>query len=142
MDEEDISSIKENANKFYIKNYTIGTVETYEKTILNTSFTLESNNLPIAPKKVKVFGGNYNEDGVVFPVTYISFISDNLEDIAYSSSNTQIYKEIENALNYYLVRLKSPQDVLKFAIPNYVPLTIGLNCMIDSESVSESTVPW
>ena len=139
MDEENISSIKENANKFYIKNYSIGTVETYEKTILNTSFTLESNNLPIAPKKVKVFGGNYIEGKTVFPVTYISFISDNLEDIAYSSSNTQIYKEIEDALNYYLVRLKSPQDVLKFAIPNYVPIAIGINCMINSESVSEST---
>lgn len=138
-DEENIASIKENANKFYIKNYTIGTVETYEKTILNTSFTLESNNLRIAPKKVKVFGGNYTEDGIVFPVTYISFISDNLEDIAYSSSSTQIYQEIENSLNYYLARLKSPQDVLKFAIPTYVPIAIGMNCIIDSESISEST---
>ena len=54
----------------------------------------------IAPKKVKVFGGNYTEDGLTYPVTYISFISDNLEDIAYSSSNTKIYKEIENSLNY------------------------------------------
>ena len=138
-DEESIASIKENANKFYIKNYTIGTVETYEKTILNTSFTLESNNMRIAPKKVKVFGGNYTEDGLTYPVTYISFISDNLEDIAYSSSNTKIYKEIENSLNYYLTRLKSPQDVLKFAIPNYVPITIGMNCIIDSEAISEST---
>ena len=138
-DEESIASIKENANKFYIKNYTIGTVETYEKTILNTSFTLESNNMRIAPKKVKVFGGNYTEDGLTYPVTYISFISDNLEDIAYSSSNTKIYKEIENSLNYYLTRLKSPQDVLKFAIPNHVPITIGMNCIIDSEAITQST---
>ena len=38
-----------------------------------------------------------------------------------------------------MTRLKSPQDVLKFAIPNYVPITIGMNCIIDSEAISEST---
>lgn len=132
-DEEDISSIKKNATKFYISNYSVGTKESYENTVLNTVFKIDSLG-EIRPKKVKVYGGLYlNEStGIKQPVTYISFISNNLEDISTSSMSNEQYNDIEESLNYYLGRLKSPQDTIKFAAPEYVALAFGIRCSVSS----------
>lgn len=137
-DEEDASSIKNNATKFYISNYSVGTRESYENTILNTVFKVEDLGL-VEPKKVRVYGGMYlNPDtGIKQPVTYISFISNNLEDLATSSLSSEQYNNIEESLNYYLGRLKSPQDVLKFEPPEYVALAFGINCSVSSETSTE-----
>lgn len=139
-DNEDINSVKENATKFYIDNYSIGTKESYEKAVLNTEFTVEGIN--IKPKKVIVYGGQYtdSETNLTIPATYISFTSDGLDDIATSTDRDDLYLRIENILNYYLGRLKSPQDTIKFAIPNYIPISVGVNCLLDSEDTSEDSV--
>lgn len=135
-DEESLISIKENAPKFYISNYTIGTKESYEKTILNTEFRVGSYN--IKPKKVIVFGGKYENSstGINNQVTYVSFISDGLDDLAYDSNRDSEYTQIENVLNYYISRLKSPQDTVKFTAPSYITLAVGVNCTIDSSKKS------
>lgn len=143
-DEETITEIKENATKFYISNYSVGTKESYEKTILNTSFRLSTKNgatgLEIKPKKVRVYGGEYTDksSGLKQPVTYVSFISDNLEDVVTSSMKDETYTDIQDALNYYLAKLKSPQDTLKFQPPEYVPISLGLNCSIYSDRATRS----
>lgn len=135
---EDINSIKENATKFYIENYSVGTKESYEKTILNTEFTIE--NLTIKPKKVIVYGGTYTDEeaNISTPVTYISFTSDYLDDIATYENSDELYDRIESVLNYYLGRLKSPQDTIKFSVPTYIPISVGVNCSIDTSDKSES----
>ena len=136
-DEETIAEIKDNAPRFYISNYSVGTKESYENTILNTSFKIEGMG-EIIPKKVRVYGGNYlNSAGIKNPVTYISFISNNLEDIATSGITVDQYNQIEESLNYYLGRLKSPQDVLKFEVPYYVALAVGMKCSVSNRTSTE-----
>lgn len=139
-DNEDINSIKENATKFYIENYSIGTKESYEKTVLNTEFSVEGIN--IKPKKVIVYGGQYtdSETNITIPATYISFTSDGLDDITHLTDKDDIYQRIENVLNYYLSRLKSPQDTIKFVVPNYIPIAVGINCLLDVDDTSEESV--
>lgn len=137
-DEEDLNSIKENATKYYISSYSIGTKESYEKTILNTEFKVGTYN--IKPKKTIVYGGEFTDDtGNSKPVTYVSFLSDGLDDLTYDSDKEERYTQIEEALNYYLSRLKSPQDTVKFAVPNYIPLAIGVNCTLSTSSTTEGT---
>lgn len=137
-DEEDLNSIKENATKYYTVNYAVGTKETYEKTILNTEFRVGSYN--IKPKKVIVFGGEYEDaSNVKSNVTYVSFLSEGLDDLSYDTDREEKYEKIENVLNYYLSRLKSPQDIVKFTVPSYISLAVGVNCSIDSSSKSENT---
>lgn len=137
-DEEDMNSIKENATKYYISSYSIGTKESYEKTILNTEFKVGT--YSIKPKKTIVYGGEYTDDtGNSKPVTYVSILSDGLDDLIYDSDKEERYKQIEEALNYYLSRLKSPQDTVKFAVPNYIPLAVGVNCTLSTSSTTEGT---
>lgn len=137
--EESISEIKEEAPKFYINNYTAGTKEAYENTIANMEFVI--GNETVRPSKVQVFGGQtYDEYGNVFPVTYVSFIADNLEDLVTSSINpdeTSPYVQIDDTLNYYLAKLKSPQDTLKFIAPNYVAYSLGLTCTVNQSQVDD-----
>ena len=129
-DEEAVYKIKENAPKFYINNYTAGTKEAYENTISNMEFAIDTT--VVRPKKVQAYGKDLMaENGTTRPVTCISFIADGLEDIVTAnSSNTSAYKAIEEALDYYLVKLKSPQDVLKFVPPSYVAFALGLDCTV------------
>ena len=136
-DEEDSNSIKENATKYYIMNYTVGTKETYEKTILNTEFKVDG--YTIKPKKVIVYGGEYEDEETKTKnqVTYVSFISNGLDDLVYDSDRDEDYTKIENVLNYYLSRLKSPQDIVKFAVPSYIPLAVGVNCTLNSSNKAE-----
>lgn len=137
-DEEDTLSIKNNATKFYISNYSVGTRESYENTVLNTVFKIDDLG-EIRPKKVRVYGGMYlNPDtGIKLPVTYISFISNNLEDLATSGISDEQYNKIEESLNYYLGRLKSPQDTIKFEPPEYVSLALGIKCFVSNDSSTE-----
>lgn len=128
--EETVIDVKNNAPKFYINNYSAGTKEAYENSILNMEFAIESTR--VRPKKVQVYGSTMvTETGTVQPITCISFIADGIEDVVTANSSTNSsYSAIEEALNYYLSRLKSPQDVLKFVAPNYVPFALGLTCTV------------
>lgn len=136
-DEETSAEVKINAPKFYINNYTAGTKEAYEKTILNMEFPIGGT--PIRPKKVQVYGSTQTtENGLSQPITCISFIADNLEDLVTSNNSTDsTYSKIEESLNYYLSRLKSPQDTLKFVAPTYVPFSLGLNVTLSKDATED-----
>lgn len=128
--EETVADIKENAPKFYVNNYTAGTKEAYETVIGNMDFVI--NGMVSRPKQVQVYGGQeQDENGNILPVTCISFIADGLEDLVTDSTQADPYASIEESLNYYLERLKSPQDSLKFVPPNYISFALGLHCRID-----------
>ena len=128
--EETVADIKENAPRFYVNNYTAGTKEAYETVIGNMDFII--NGMVSRPKQVQVYGGQeQDENGNVLPVTCISFIADGLEDLVTDSTQSDPYASIEESLNYYLERLKSPQDSLKFVPPNYISFALGLHCRID-----------
>lgn len=147
-DPETISEIKVNAPKHYIKNYTVGTRESYENTILNTTLTVKTDNsitsdeesIQLSPKKVRVYGGyDLEEDGRSVRKTKISFIADGLEDIvtSYKDTSDTIYDHILDALNIYLDKVKSPQDILKFEPPNFVNFALGLQLILNREEVKD-----
>lgn len=134
-DEETVADVKNNAPKFYVNYYTAGTKEAYENTISNMEFSIGSSK--VIPKKVQVYRGTKTtEQGLSQYVTCVSFIADGIEDIVTSNnSNSSAYDEIEKALNYYLFKLKSPQDTLTFVPPNYVPFALGLTCIVKKDEV-------
>lgn len=134
-DEESISSIKRNAIKEYTKYYTIGTKESYQNTIANSTFkfTIDGNSYIISPKKVNVYGGYENR----VPVTRVSFIGEGMDDLSTLSLDDDVYLEITKALNNYLARLKSPQDTLRFVAPVYTSFAVGLKCNVKSDNSSE-----
>lgn len=139
-DEEKVYEIKKNAPKYYINNYTAGTKEAYENTIGNMNFNVEIGGTPtnLKPKRVQVYGGTQTTtNGSVLPVTYISFLAEGLEDIQNSSTSEDAYTAIEESLNYYLTRLKSPQDTLKFTPPNYIAYALGIKCKVSREDVDD-----
>ena len=147
-DPETISEIKVNAPKHYIKNYTVGTRESYENTILNTTLNVKTDNsiasdiqsIQLSPKKVRVYGGyDLENDGREVRKTKISFIADGLEDIvtSYKDTSDTIYDHILDALNIYLDKVKSPQDILKFEPPNFVNFAIGLELTLNREEVKD-----
>lgn len=134
--EETIVDVKREAPKYYITNYTTGTKEAYEQAVLNMKLKLE--NVTLVPSKVQVFGSTSTDDnGNLLPVTCISFIAPGLEDLIQDNEAADNYADIEEALNYYLTRLKSPQDTLKFSPPNYVDFSIGIKCKVDKEKVDD-----
>lgn len=147
-DPETISEIKVNAPKHYIKNYTVGTRESYENTILNTTLTVKTDDsilsdtpsIQLSPKKVRVYGGyDLENDGREVRKTKISFIADGLEDIvtSYKDTSNTIYDHILDALNIYLDKVKSPQDILKFEPPNFVNFAIGIQLILDRNEVRD-----
>lgn len=137
-DEETIIDIKANAPKFYITNYTAGTKEAYENAVANMEFSIKNFPKPIKPRKVQVYGDKReDENGNILPVTCISFIADGMDDLITDSSLEDPYSDIEEALNYYLTRLKSPQDSLRFVPPNYISFAIGLKCRVNKEEVDD-----
>lgn len=130
VDEESINDIKRNTIKSYTKYFSIGTKEAYEKAIANTEFRVNEIGT-IKPKKVHVYGDYFtSEKGGKQLVTYVSFIGSGLEDLGYMSTKTNPYEKVEQALNYYLIRLKSPQDIIKFAPPEYVSFSVGADCTV------------
>lgn len=139
-DEEAVYQIKKNAPKFYINNYTAGTKEAYENVISNMDFniTINDTSMNLKPKKVQVYGGKISSSGGgQLPATFISFLASGLEDLQTSSVSSEAYSAIEESLNYYLTRLKSPQDTLKFTPPVYTPFAIGLTCKVSRENVDD-----
>lgn len=136
-DEENVNDIKRNTIKAYTKYFSIGTKEAYEKAIANTEFKITTIG-SIKPKKVHVYGDYHtSDDGTKQLVTYVSFIGSGLEDLGYASVKTNPYEEVEQALNYYLTRLKSPQDIIKFTPPEYVSFSVGANCTVVNSSEYE-----
>ncbi len=131
-DEESIASIKKNTVKSYTKYFSIGTKEAYEKAILNTQFNIDGIGI-IKPKKVQVYGSL--KDNI--PVTKISFIGSGLEDLSSLSADINPYAKVTEALNTYLVRLKSPQDILEFEPPEYTSFAVGLDCTISNGASTE-----
>lgn len=131
-DEESIASIKKNTVKSYTKYFSIGTKEAYEKAILNTQFNIDDIGI-IKPKKVQVYGSL--KDNI--PVTKISFIGSGLEDLSSLSADIDPYAKVTEALNTYLVRLKSPQDILEFEPPEYTSFAVGLECTISNGASTE-----
>lgn len=144
-DVELIADIKENAPRYYISNYSVGTREAYENIIKGITFTFTGGSSK--PKKVRVYPGEqYNEKTNTYNrVTNVTFLADHLEDIATSSDGIEgdnEYKDIEDTLNYYLYKIKSPQDIIKFEAPRYVGFSIGIKCSADRskvESLSDLT---
>ena len=144
-DVELIADIKENAPRYYISNYSVGTREAYENIIKGITFTFPGGSSK--PKKVRVYPGEqYNEKTNTYNrVTNVTFLADHLEDIATSSDGIEgdnEYKDIEDTLNYYLYKIKSPQDIIKFEAPRYVGFSIGIKCSADRnkvESLSDLT---
>ena len=131
-DEEDTSSIKENAVSYYRDFYSIGTRENYEKTILKMEFSIGKNYTRIKPEKVKVFSNNDRTK------TNVSFISPALEDaetrITYGDET--IESQITSQLNKALTRLKSPQDALNFIYPSYYHFGIKCSCKAKSDNTA------
>ena len=141
-DEETVSDIKKNTVKSYTKYFGIGTQEAYEKAIENTEIKVSINGTEanIKPSKVHVFGGYYTDSFDTRQyVTYVSFIGSGLEDLEYETTSTNPYMDVEKALNHYLSRLKSPQDIIKFTPPEYISFSVGLNCKIANSTEYELT---
>lgn len=145
--EESVTDVKRNAPLNYINFYTAGTKEAYETAIANMDLVV--NNRIVQPRKVQVYGSTEEDSyGNLLPITCISFIADGLEDlvsgttIAEDEDNDGVvdpYTKIEESLNYYLYRLKSPQDTLRFIPPNYVGFAIGLKCLVDKDNTDDIT---
>ena len=133
-DAESSEDIKTNAPKFYIKGYTAGTKESYENAILNMTIPCGQT---LKPTAVHVYGGTYRDsDNNLLPATMVSFLASGLDDLAPIDDGTgSEYEEINKYLNYYLAKIKSPQDTLRFVLPEYVAFSIGVTCRVDKESV-------
>lgn len=139
--EETISDIKSNAVKEYIKYYGVATKENYERVILNTEFPVNMNDeaYTIIPSKVQVYGGYEEQGSLKIPVTKVSFIGSNLEDIIDGKNKQSIVNSINESLNYSLSRLKSPQDILRFVPPVYTSFAVGVKCKLRrSDNVDKS----
>ena len=135
-DEETISNIKSNAVKEYIKYYGVATKENYQRVILNTEFPVNVDGAAhiIIPSKVQVYGGYEEQGSLKMPVTKVSFIGTNLEDIINGKNKQSIINSINESLNYSLSRLKSPQDALRFEPPVYTSFAVGVKCKLRRSS--------
>lgn len=138
-EEESVSEIKQKAPKNYITYYGAGTKEAYEQAVssLTLNFTYNNTAYALTPKKVKVYGGDETTSGGTRRVTYITFLANNLEDLMNQSAISEdFYSTIGDNLELYLDNLKSPQDVLRFKAPRYIPFALSLTCTIDREGDS------
>lgn len=147
QDEETVADVKVNAPLNYINFYTAGTKEAYETAIENMDLVI--NGTTVQPRKVQVYGSTEEDSyGNLLPITCISFIADGLEDLVSGSTIAEDtdddgivdpYDKIEESLNYYLYRLKSPQDTLRFVAPNYVAFAVGLKCLVNNDDTDDIT---
>lgn len=138
--EESVTDIKRNTVKAYTKYFGIGTKEAYEKAIESTEFKVSINGTEanIKPNKVHVFGDYYIDvNNTKQRVTYVSFIGSGLEDLGYATSKDNPYEDVEKALNHYLSRLKSPQDIIKFTPPEYISFSVGIDCKVSNTTEYE-----
>ena len=134
-DTETPEEIKINAPKHYIKGYTAGTKESYENAILNMTIPYSSQTLK--PTAVHVYGGTYRDSNDnLSPATMVTFIANGLDDLASVDDGTGVaYEEINKYLNYYLAKIKSPQDTLRFVLPDYVAFSIGVTCRVSKDTI-------
>ena len=132
-DEETVNDIKRNAPLYYMSTYTAATQEAYEALIKRIDF----GNGQYATR-VRVFPGYItdSETNISRTVTYVTLLLPGLEDIIGNSETAaDTYKRIERNLNFYLMKLKAPTDVLKFYPPNYVSIGIGAQCTVQRNLV-------
>ena len=146
-DEESIAEIKVKAPKYYITNFSTGTKESYAKTIENIVMQVpyykdssngEASYRKITPRKVKVFGSTEKlEGGLERKVTGVTFLDDDLEDFSNKTNEAEsLYSNVASTLELYLDALKSPQDVIKFYAPEYIPFAINVTCTLNKEGDS------
>ena len=134
-DEETVADVKVNAPLKYIESYTAGTKEAYETAIGNMTFII--NGKTTRPEKVQVYGSTEEDvNGNILPITCISFIADGIEDLV-NSYDEDAYDDLEESLNYYLYRLKSPQDTLRFIPPKYTGFALGVKCRVDKDNTED-----
>lgn len=144
-DAESIDQVKENAPKYYLNNYTAGTKEAYENAILNLQLNVAKSigggiteETVIIPKKVSVYYGTTVENNTVLDATMVTFMASGLDDLATSLSAENSYIDINNKLDFYLSKIKSPQDRLIFKSPNYVSYALGVKySLIDNSAISD-----
>ena len=142
---EGIDEVKENAPKYYLNNYTAGTKEAYENAILNLQLSIDnpisssvSEERLITPEKVSVYYGTTIENGNVLDATMVTFIAPGLDDLATSLSAENSYIDINNKLDFYLSKIKSPQDRLIFQSPNYVSYALGVKYnLVDNSAIND-----
>ena len=135
LNEETVADVKVNAPLKYIESYTAGTKEAYETAIGNMTFVI--NGKVTRPEKVQVYGSTEEDaTGSTLPITCISFIADGIEDLV-NSFDEHAYDDLEESLNYYLYRLKSPQDTLRFVPPKYTGFALGAKCRVDKDSTED-----
>lgn len=134
-DEETAHDIKMQAPLYYMTGYSAANKESYENLIRKIDF----GNKKYA-SRVHVFPGEVEdpESRLVRSVTYVTLLLPSLEDLVSSESDTP-YANIERILNLYLSRLKAPTDVLKFAPPNYVGMSIGVSLSAKRSEVENLT---
>ena len=146
-DEETVSDIKTKAPKYYISNFSVGTKESYVKTIetlkLQVPYYKDTDKSTpyykeITPKKVKVYGKTEKTDnGLERKVTAVTFLDDDLEDFASTTNEADsLYGNVASTLELYLDALKSPQDVIKFYSPEYISFATSITCTLDKEGDS------
>lgn len=104
-------------------------------TVDSTSETLYRK---ITPQKVKVFGSMEKlEGGSERKVTGITFLDDSLEDFASTTNEAEsLYNNMADTLELYLDALKSPQDIIKFYPPEYIPFAVNVTCTLNKEGNS------
>ena len=146
-DVESISDIKENAPKFYMANYTAGTKEAYENILSSLKVPVKNKILTLS--KVNVYRETYvsesndtdAENNATYrdryPVTAVTFIAKDLESLLAENPTDEICDEIDEYLNAYLDKIKSPQDLIKFYPPEYTPFALGVSCKVDKTRVED-----
>jgi len=130
-DEETAYDVKTKAPLYYMSSYTAATQEAYENLIRKIPFQGG-----VYASKVRVFPGLFEdaENKIARSVTYVTLLLAGLEDLA-TSSETDPYEGIERTINFYLSKLKSPTDTLKFTPPKYTGIGIGISCTADRSAV-------
>ena len=99
--------------------------------------TIPYSSQTLKPTAVHVYGGTYRDSNDnLSPATMVTFIANGLDDLASVDDGTGVaYEEINKYLNYYLAKIKSPQDTLRFVLPDYVAFSIGVTCRVSKDTI-------
>lgn len=137
QDAETIEDLKRSAPRYYLRSYTTGTKHAYQEAIKNIGFTFGDGTPVSYPTNVIVWGSKEKDtSGSQVPITCISFVAPNLEDWASNLdiNNPDPYAPINKQMREYLDDLKSPQDILKFVMPNYVPFAVNTKVKVSRDN--------
>ena len=137
---ESLVDIKENAPKFYMANYTAGTKEAYENILSSLKVPVRDKVLTL--NKVNVYRETYvSENNATYrdryPVTAVTFLAKDLESLLADNPLDEVCDEIDEYLNAYLDKVKSPQDLIKFYPPEYTPFALSVSCKVDKTRVED-----